>query len=205
MNIFKRLSTSVNKFIGSDNIGIANKTAFIGIEVIPREVADIEVGLSRPALFVSHLYDDANGYESLNNAIVDIENIGFRFLTYVVPENLFFFFSESEESLRLAFTAFMANYGIVYKSPYFMKDYLCPKNADDYYRGYKGQPDIWAIVLCKVINVEAQNALRGKIQKSSDYGNCYKIGWGEFQKVYKIFYDSVFHIPNDNSKTALKL
>lgn len=197
MNVFKRifkyLTATPYKFVRSVNtVNVVEKSS-VSIEVIPREITDIKIGFQSPALFVGHLEDDTCGYKSLNNAIGDAEHIGFRLLDYVVAENLSFFFSESIESFQLAFTAFIANYGITYKLPYFMKDCSCPKDADDYYRGYKGQSDIRAIVLCKVVNTKVfQSPLWAKKQKSSDYGNCYKIGWGELQKINKIFYESIF-------------
>jgi hypothetical protein len=209
MNFIKRvlrwLSDSIYILISSGSISSAVEDISVSIEVIPREVTDIKVGFHRPALFVGRLGDDASDYKSLNHAVGDAEHIGFRFLDYVMAENLFFFFSESTESLQLAFTAFIVNYGIVYNRGYFMQYCSCPKGADDYYRKCKGQRDIWAIVLCKVENTETfQDPIWEKQQKSSDYGNCYKIGWGELQKINKILYDAVFHTHNDNPEAALK-
>ena len=193
MNILKKLRAAPNIFIRPKIIDVIAEKFDASIEVIPREITDIKIAFNRPALYIARLQNNTCGHKTLHYAVGDAKDVAFRLLTYVKPENLFFFFSERIELLNLAFMAFIARYGIVYKIPYFMEGCSCPKDTDDYYRGYKDQPDIWAIVLCKVINAEVfQHPLWAEQKKCSNYGDCYKIGWSELQKINKMFYDSIF-------------
>ena len=85
------------------------------VEIIPSELADV---VSKAMTYEANrrrAVDDSSGYKTLHDAILNVEIVGLRLLTYVVPENLFLFFGETVESLYLAFCSFASRKSILYR------------------------------------------------------------------------------------------
>ena len=155
------------------------------VEIIPREVADV----MREPLMASEkcgLINDSFGFESLHDAILNAEHIGSRVLGYVEPENLFFIFCQTVQSLGHATIKCPP-------TPPLFDERDCigghrdgkKRNGDD-----KGKPKHRAVVLCKLRDADTLKELA--IWKKEDcryYAERYEIAWREVQELKKCFYD----------------
>lgn len=152
------------------------------IEIIPREVANVMRKTANETANGGRTIDDAFGYETLNDAIIDAEKIGARLLREVVPENLFFIFGQTIQSLGYAPIALspvpplidegdsIARYGNGEKS-------ACNNKSESKYR---------AIVLCKLKHAdELEKYLAGKKKDGGHDTQCYEIAWSELQELKK--------------------
>lgn len=80
--------------VGPTEFGFSFKEPFVFVEVLPSEVADVVRNPSNEAPGIGRSKDDLRGYESINDAIAELQHIGLRLLEYVKPEYLLFVFSE---------------------------------------------------------------------------------------------------------------
>src|SRR5438874_2161371 len=82
------------------------------VEVLPRGLFDVEGEPLQHVAHVGRLVDDALAYESLHDAILVAEDVGFRLLGHVEPKNLLFVFGETTELLRSELREFAALHGM---------------------------------------------------------------------------------------------
>lgn len=179
---FKRFLNVTRLFVRSANISSAVEQMPVFVEIIPRELVDI---VSKPPIHsasISGSINNAGGYKSLNDAIINAQRIGFCLLPNVKPEDLLFIFGETVESLQSALREFCDSYSVSYPSD----NCYAPIYTKQYNRDNEDKPDPLAIVLCKVINADLfQNTFIAKQQKGSDYSKRYEVSWGEFQEFQK--------------------
>ena len=69
------------------------------VEIIPSQLIDVVAKPLDQIALTGRAIDNSFAYQSINDAIVHAERIGFALLGNVIPENLFFFFSESVQGL----------------------------------------------------------------------------------------------------------
>jgi hypothetical protein len=115
------------------------------VEIIPSEIANV---VSKPLQNIPHRsrhINNACGYESLNNAIINAQDIGSRLLGKVKPENLLFVFGESVQSLQSSLCEFFD--GLLVKYP--KSECYDAINAEQDGRANKNDGEPYAIVLCK--------------------------------------------------------
>lgn len=160
------------------SIGNTFQKMTVFVEIIPSEIRDIVSKPINRTAEASGLIDNACGYKSLSDAIVNAQNMGFRLISNVKPENMFFFFGETVESLQSSLRGFCNNHLIPYP-----KDNLYGPIYNEQYDGCnKNKPDPLAVVLCKIINANIfQNTVCGKQQKGGNQSKCYEIPWSELQ------------------------
>lgn len=187
MPLFKN---SLMPFIRSISIGRADKQIRIFVEIIPSKITDI---VSKPLIHSadrSGAINNTCGFKSSHDAIIEAQRIGFSLLSYVKPENLFFVFSETLESLQSALREFCSRHFVSYPSG----NCYGPIYTEQNKRYDKNESDPLAIVLCKVINADLfQPAIWAKQQKGSDYSKRYEVSWSELQDLQKSFNNFIEH------------
>lgn len=173
-------------FVSPDGVCRAFEKTGIYIEVIPRMITDIVCDPFNQVADRSRPENDTLGYKSLNDAVIDSENIALSLLHDVKSENLFFIFGQTIESLNLALIEF----------PFLPPSFgpLCEFNEACSAKECEGknqndtQPR--AIILCKLQNTQFfENAFRTEQQKGCGGTKRYEITWGELQKIKQKFCD----------------
>ena len=84
------------------------------VEILPREFTDIVVHSFDDIADRGGAVNDVAGHQSVYDAIVNAEFVGFALRGQVVAENLFFFFGEGVEFLQHAYTRFREERSIPY-------------------------------------------------------------------------------------------
>jgi hypothetical protein len=169
-------------FVGSTNFGFPDQQVLMFVEVIPREVTDVVRKTLNNITNRGGLIDDAFGYETLNHAVIEAENVGTSLVGYVKTENLLFIFGQTIQSLRYSpievpfYTQFLDG----------VDDLYCHGHNKHCARDNQGQPQARAVVLCKLKHAnELELFLAGK-EKKGGYGTkSYQITWGELQDLKK--------------------
>jgi len=179
---FKRLLPQRLPFVRPVCISAPVEEVLLHVEIIPREVADI---MRKPFNNISDgccPVNDALGYETLYNAIIEAESIGASLLGEVIPENLFFIFGQTIESLGYAPIEFPL-------SPPFFNERVCTceeRNKGERNGHNKDKSNNRAVVLCKLKHPYLLEELFAcKEQKPRHNHESYKISWGELQKLKK--------------------
>jgi hypothetical protein len=167
-------------FVGSNQKGASFENVMVFVEVIPRNCMN-EV---REAIYHAservYAVNDAVGYESLNDAIIDAESIGSRILDYVEAENLFFAFGESVEALRDALRNFPLPQSVLNAG----HDRCAYAGEEQRKGGNEKNPENRAIVLCKLRKAEGiAEFFIAKKKESGDKADRYEVSWGELQKL----------------------
>jgi hypothetical protein len=163
MSIFEYLFKK-SRIVRSAGIGSAIQQTLVAVEILPREIRDVVSKFQIQSADSICRINETFGYKSTNDAIVNAQNVGLRFLKNVKPENLFFFFGETVESLRCAFSDFCNNHLI----PYPTDDWYAPIYHEQSYKYNKSAPNILAVVLCKITNSDWFQKNVGAEQKNID-------------------------------------
>ena len=141
----------------------------------------------------------ACGYKSLNVAIINAQDIGARLLGKVKPENLFFFFGETVQSLQSGILNFCDRHFIAYPS----EDCYAPIHSEQDAGKYHYQAEPLAVVLCKVIDSKGfEPFFRAEHQKGGDYSKRYEITWGELQCLKQVLDKISAHENQSNIQTV---
>lgn len=164
--------------VAADFVGRAFQEGRVFVEVLPRGFADV---VRKPLQEIADgggAVEDAGGYESLHDAIVEAKGVGTRLLEHVVAENLLFVFGESTEALKdaLCFAAAAE---------------AAPDGAEEgqgFGDGRHGKPaqedksKNAAVVVCKVKkSAGVQEGRRGEKEDGGQKGGCRKATWGELE------------------------
>ena len=180
--------------IGPNNVRIPVKKVFIYVEIIPCEIADI-VSKHNPPHFVElsksgRSVDDATGYESLHDAIVNAQVVSARCIPDIKPENLLFVFGQTIQSLQLSLREFADQHLVSYP----MEDCFGPIYNEQDAGENQEYGDPLAIVLCKIVKAERLEPVLGtENQKGRDSAKRYEITWGEFEELQKRLKVTVAH------------
>jgi hypothetical protein len=158
----------------------SGKQVLVFLEIIPSKIRDI---VSKPLNDIPHIRSreyDASGYKSIYDAVINAQHVGSRVVLYVKPENLLFCFGESVESLQASVRRFCRRLGVFYSRIDFYAPIYNEKNA----RKHKSYGEPWAIIVCKVININHfQPFIRDKKKKTCGNCECYEITWSELQNL----------------------
>ena len=183
------------------SVGGAIESLRVYLEIIPHEISDIV----RETL--SHVperrgtIDDAIGYESLNNAILDAEHVGARILCDVIPQNLLLVFGQTLKSLHDAFMEFPLPPKVF--DPIYPPSANCYQKKDN--RRQEKNPENCAVILCKLRKPESLLELRAaKKYETGHKSDSYKVAWSELQSLKDALYDSVSHGVSSISSTNVK-
>ena len=150
------------------------------VEILPSIICDIVCKSFEDVPDGCRLENNTSGYKPLNNAIIESQDVGFRLLRYVKPENLLFIFSEAVQSLQSSLREFADERSVVYPA----SDCYGPIYKEQYARDNKCDSEPYAIVLCKLGNSESIEPLLGsKQEKGRDDAKRYEITWRELQNL----------------------
>ena len=168
--------------IRSVKVGSPVQQFWMLVEIIPSEIADV---VSKPLDHIAKLggaINDACGYESLDAAIINAQNVGTSLLGKVKPENLLFVFGESVQSLQSGLREICDRLLVTYPA----SDCYGPIYSEEDARANKDYREPRAIVLCKIKNAEPLERLVWKKQKQSgDDAKRYEITWRELQNLQR--------------------
>lgn len=180
--------------IGAGRASTPGQKAWICVQVLPRELADV-VRKGKALAKVANLggaQDDAPGYESLHGAILEAERVRTRLAGHVAAENLLFVFGESLQALK--------DFPLVLPLPpplaEDVDDLDSEAGGEDGQDGQEPQPEHKAIVLCKVENSEALEEWFGGKEKYGRHGTKrYEVTWLELQECKRRLSDVGKHVP----------
>lgn len=173
-------------FVGSGDIRCPFKQKRILVNVLPRTITNIVREKFKLNADVCSLYNDAFGYETLDDAITEIEDVCSRLIVHVKPDNLFFIFGQTVEALNDAF--------VEHTTPNESFDPFCRlycdcNNANCEYKD-KAYSEPLAIVLCKLKNTEIfKGDFWAEKKKSYSDTEWYAVTWSEFDKIKHNFHD----------------
>jgi hypothetical protein len=181
MNFFNYLF-SKKRIVRSTEISSSVQQTLVAIKIIPSEISDIVSKLQILSSEGIGRINNTCGYKSPNDTIIEAQNVGSRFLKNIKPENLFFFFGETVESLQSAFCDFCNNHLIPYPLGYC----YAPLYDEQSYQYNESKPNILAVVLCKIINADSfQKTFFAEQQKGGSSCKCYEVSWSELQDLQK--------------------
>jgi len=177
-------------FIGVVGSGRTIENLRIYVDIIPHEVSNIMRHSFDDAAVNCRLVDDAVGYETSHDAILNAEQIGASILNDVIPQNLLLVFGQTLQSLDDALVEFPL--------PPESLDPIKPPTAESYQqkdnRGQKKNPKNCAVILCKLRKPESLLELRAaKKYEARHQSDCYKVTWCELHSLKDALYDSVGH------------
>lgn len=167
-------------FIGAISVGAAVEKNMVFVEMLPSQFRDVVGKAINNASHIGRLVNDACGYQTLHDAVVDAQRIGARLLSYVEPQNLLFIFAQSGEAL--------INTALELSPPPFTAGCAPQGNADRHRQRSdpkkREQPKNWAVVLCKLMHTnDLQILLRNKDQCGSNDSDRCGIAWGELDGI----------------------
>lgn len=178
-------------FIGSSKIRCSFKKVVIFVQIIPDEFIDV---VSKPIKNISRAcsqVNDARGYESLHDAVTNVQIISSRLSCQVKPENLLLVFGETVQSLQAAFRDFADKYSVSYPT----EDFYGPIYTEQGTSDNQDHGEMRAIVLCKIVKADRFEPFIGTEQKKGcDDAKRYEITWPEFQKLQKCLEVAISHL-----------
>lgn len=153
-----------------DNVGFAVEEPRVYVEVLPHELIDVMRDPVKIASYRAAPDQEPIGYHSIHHAIIEAHKIGARLMVDVKPDNLFFFFGQTVQSLHEALLRFSPAKAAAKATDQERRDF-----HEAISRGqYKNHPENTAIVLCKVRHIEPfGNMLRHRYENCRpDEGHC---------------------------------
>lgn len=165
------------------------------VEIVPRKLVDI---VREPFEGITHRsgqVNDAAGFETLHDTIVDAERVCASVLREVVPENLLFVFGQTLQSLLDTPIAAPPEPPLLYESDAVADNGNHEKPDGD----NESKAQHRAIVLCKLkYSDELEKLLVGKEKKGSHDTKRYEIAWSELQELKKCLGGFSEHIERPN-------
>lgn len=176
--------TKIMSFIRPVEQCISVEQPKVYVEIIPRQIVDVVSKPFNQVALPGGQSQDALGYQTVHDAVIDAQHVGFALLGKVVPENLFFFFGETVKALQNSFFSFHAQRSIPYDPHDFYAPIYCRYGGGSNQRN--AEP--LAIVLCKVVNAQCLGGLvADKQQYAAKQHDCYQVSWSELQELYELF------------------
>ena len=173
------LKASPGIFVSPDDVSVPDQQIRVFVEMLPRGVSDIVGEPIQTGSMVRHSFDYISGFESLYDAAIMLESAAFRLSHYVIPENCFFFFSESTQAL------------LHLLDPFSTDGQMIDFGQDSKGNRYKeNKSDPMALFLCKLKQVNAlEDFVRKHNQHSTDNSCCvYQMDWFELKKLKQSIY-----------------
>ena len=144
------------------------------MEIVPSEFTDV---VREPIQHISEggrSIDDAIGYETLHDAVIDAENVSASLLGHVEPENLLFIFGQTMQSLGYAPIELPMTPPPSNECEYVDRN----RNSEEDGRDNKSKPKSRTIVLGKLKNANALEDLIVNEKQEGGYDpKCYEITW----------------------------
>lgn len=154
------------------------------MDVIPHEIADIVRKPLKHVPDARRAIEDTVGYKSLNDAIINSQDIRAGILREVKPENLLFVFSQVLEALRDA----LQELPLLNLSTDEGQYLACDIHREKANGRNKSKPEPCAIILCKLLESEScEKLLATKKKKGSSNAYRYEITWRELDKIQSAF------------------
>ena len=170
------LKTKRLKAINPADVSGSKKQVRVIVQVLPCYLIDVIAKEQCPK--VSGTINNALGYESIDDAIVDAKTVSFSLLSNVKPENLFFFFSQCVQGLRNGFFEFCLANSIPYNS----RDLFAISYQEQDYTNQESWADPLAIVFCKLKHAKDFERLIAEKQKNATKAsNCYQVSWNQLK------------------------
>lgn len=174
------LVQGVSPVIRPIDVGFAVEQCKLFVEVLPRDITDVMGKLTGPSSKRGGPKNDACGYQTLNDAIADAQDVAARLLRYVEPQNLLFLFSESLQALDYA--------SIELPLPPLTPDVGCPGASNGHTQQNAGHderhPQNRAVILCKLVNADLMQQLRVGIQEHATHdADHQEVTWPQLQAV----------------------
>lgn len=175
---------SIFSFRSVRPIGIGGpiQKPLVFVQILPDSVVDV---VSKPVKDVSdacRAINDTCGFETLNDAVLDAQYIGFCLLGHVKPENLLFVFSETVQSLQHGLGVFLHRHSV----PYPAEDCYAPIYKEQDSRTNKCDADPLAITLCKLKTADGlQRIFGGEKKNGGNGGDRYEITWSELKNLQR--------------------
>lgn len=168
--------------VGSVGVGSSIEKVLMFVEIIPGVLADV---MREPFESIAHRsgqVNDAIGFESLHDAIVDAERICTGVLRDVEPQNLLFIFGQTLQSLCYAAIASPPEPPLLYEGDTVADNgHHKECSGDD-----KDKPKHRAVVLCKLKHSdELEKFFAGKEQEGGHDSKRYEVAWSELQELKK--------------------
>ena len=183
--------------IGSVSVGGSIEQMRMDVDVVPSEVANV---MREPLDHISERcrpVDDSIGYKTLHDAVIVAENICASLLRYVEPENLFFIFGQTIQSIGYAPIRLPLTPPLFAESEYIGGNGYCEQRDSN----NEDQTKNRAVVLCKLKHSdELTKLLVGKKQEGRPGTKGNEGTWRELQEFNKRLGDfSGRHIERPNS------
>jgi len=183
--IARRL-TSPSSNIRSVDVGSPIEQGTILVETIPCGRSYFVWNCSEVAALRKRSMDDSLGYETVRDAIQGCEEVGLALLRYVEPEDLFFVFCQTLESLTHAVDSLLSLPAVSSSAPSFLPGVRKGSGGKEDKGQDKHKANPRAIVLCKVVYSEnLQEFFPAEKKKGSGQTERYEITWPELQELKK--------------------
>lgn len=162
--------------IRANLIGPSLQHPCVILEVLPRKVTDIVC----PGLMIKtrlrRTINNMGIYETLNDAIVELEVIRARLSPYVKPQDFLLLFGETAQALHNGLAYLVPKYHLATPSD----ENRCLQTAAT----KQNQPEYVAIIICKIKDATPlQNISRQKQQGNTEQHRSYCITWCEFEDI----------------------
>ena len=169
-------------FVGSAHGRSALEKIRVYVEVIPRDVTDVVRESLKDIPQGGGLVDDALGYESAHDAVLNAEHVGSRIIGDVIPQNLFLVFGQTMESLRDALKSFPLPPPSL--NPPDPATAHCDQKKGN--RRQEKNPENKAIILCKLRKTESlAEIIAAKKDEPRHQANRCEVSWGELEVLKK--------------------
>jgi len=173
---------SNSQIVSLVSVGATFEQPGVFVEVIPGDIRDVVREALQHGTHIGSAIDDACGYKTIYDAIIDAELIGASALRYVVPENLLFIFSECMEALDREYSRLVATMESNHKGAGSNENVDSPDNR----REEKRNTQPMAVIFCKLKKAHSlQGAFRKEEEQSAEEGDCQKVTWCQLQELKK--------------------
>jgi hypothetical protein len=193
--LFRLPARLLEVIVSSHDVSVPIEKSPVFVQVLPREFHDVVREYEVVDRMGVHLPDDSCGYQTIDDAIADLQAASFCFIKYVKPEDFLFVFSESFEFLALFLADLSRSLDFPYPGHYRHRSINEKKHA-----GCKeGSSNPRAIVLCKLIKTESlDDWFRTKEKDGRNECQCYEVSWREFQELKRSLRERSGHVVHES-------
>ncbi len=162
--------------VSSGDFGVSGQQPIAFVDYLPGEFAEIERDRAITVGYRPRPPDDACGYETAHDAVVDAKAVGSRLLHHVEPQDLLFVFAQTFQAAN--------------QFPFALALRPCPQDAprrvpyeDDTAHEYSDSKN-WGVIFCKLRHPQSLKDLRrAKEQDSRDRPYRCVAGWAELESI----------------------
>lgn len=186
--------------VGSVGVGVPVEEFNIFVEILPREVGDI---VGKTFEQISHARGAVNysvGYESVHDAVIDLERVGTGVLRHVESENLLLVFCKTLKAVNdfLLRPFYLPLPRVVGDEKVFQPD--AARHYDNRSRNEKCCAKPRAIILCKFSKAESfEEAIACKQDEAGRDCDYREVTWGESKELRRRCGNRVDHFFRENT------